>query len=146
MIEETIIQCKVKDIPITKTRKDFLREFLLKTPATYDSNLKKQCEPDCHRSFSDLHTLTKSRFKKTSLVAIIRIVAELNVERICDVVWCNQVKKFVVRARKGEELTPKENAKVPFVTVYSQDYHKNSVGTDGISFTQLMKTQKEQLK
>ena len=126
------IKCKVDDIPKTKTRKEFLRQFFTLRPATYYvENGRKQCNERTHRSFSDLLALTQDRFKVTSINAIIRIVAQLNIEGKCDIVWCTQVKKFVVRGGMN-------NPGLPFVTRYSVDYFKKEVGTDGIHLQQLI--------
>lgn len=124
-------KCKVEDVPKTKTRKDFLREFFRTRPPSYYMNGKLQDKGKTHRSFSDLLILTQDRFKITSIQAIIRIVAQLNIEGKCDIVWCTQVNKFVVRGGMN-------NPGLPFITKYSQDYYKNKEGVDGISFNQLM--------
>lgn len=134
---ETKIKCRLDDIPKTKTRKEFLREFLRKTPATYDINDKEQCKSNAHRSFSDLLALTQDRFPKTSEKAIIRIVAQLNIEGLCDIVWCTQVNKFVVRGRK-------QQPGLPFMTNYSVNYFKDKIGVDGISYEHLIKIREEQ--
>ena len=84
--------CKEKDIPKTKTRKEFLRYFLIQKPYTYFKNNKIQCDCNTNRSISDLLIIVRARFKKTSLNALIRILAELNKEGLCYIVWCTQKK------------------------------------------------------
>jgi|TARA_R110000822_G_scaffold19203_1_gene62713 hypothetical protein len=131
------ISCKLKDIKKTITRKDFLRQFLSEMPATYNQDGTEQARPYSARSFTDLLYLTKSRFSRSSLNSIVRIVAQLNIEGVCDVVYCGQIKKFVVRGGK-------RSPGIPFVTNYSVKYHGDRIGEDGISYTQLMKIREEQ--
>jgi len=137
MEPELKIKCKEEDVPSCRTRKEFLRTFLAKRPETYFLNGRIQCTAKTHRSFSDLLALTRNRFPRTSLKAIIRIVAQLNIEGACDIVWCKQVKKFVVRGGYS-------NVGIPFVTSFSANYYQKQTGVDGISYTQLMKVREEQ--
>lgn len=134
---ELKITCTTKDVPVTQTRKAFLREFLKTVPETYFLSDTIQCAKGKNRSFSDLLYLTKDRFPRTTLNAIVRIVAQLNIEGICDVVWCTQVKKFVVRGGKN-------NPGMPFVSSYSVKYFKETVGSDKISYQQLIKIREEE--
>ena len=137
MEPELLIKCRVEDVPSCRTRKEFLRQFLTDVPETYFLNNRKQAKAHAHRSFSDLLALTRNRFPKTSLPAIIRIVAQLNLEGLCDIVWCTQINKFVVRGRRN-------NPGIPFITSHTTSYFKDTVGKDGISFKQLMKVRKQQ--
>lgn len=132
------IKCKKEDVESTPTRKEFLRLFLTSAPKTYFLNGKEQCRLGAHRSFSDLLALTQDRFPKTSEKTIIRIVAQLNIEGLCDIVWCNQVKKFVVRGRK-------QKPGIPFMTAFSVKYFENNVGEDGISYKHLIKVREKEL-
>lgn len=138
IMPELHIKCKIDDIPSVTTRKEFLRLYLKTMPATYYLNNREQAQRHANRSFSDLLALTKNRFPRTSLKAIIRIVAQLNIEGLCDIVWCKQIEKFVVRGRRN-------NPGMPFVTAYSISYYENSIGVDGISYKQLIKVREEEL-
>jgi|TARA_R110000822_G_scaffold152112_3_gene291282 hypothetical protein len=131
------IKVATKDVPLSGTRKEFLRQFLSNRPPTYFLNGREQASAKTHRSFSDLHALTKNRFQRTSLDAIIRIVAQLNIEGLCDVVWCGQVKKFVVRGGKS-------SPGIPFVTNYSVKYFEKTKGEDGITYEQLIQVRTAQ--
>mgnify|MGYP003636082607 CR=1 FL=1 len=137
MEPEIKIKCKEGDVPQTITRKEFLRSFLAKRPSTYFLNGREQASSKTHRSFTDLLAITKNRFPRTSLQAIIRIIAQINIEGGCDVIWCTQIKKFVVRGGYS-------NPGIPFVTKYSIKYFEDKVGEDGISFKTLMKIREEQ--
>ena len=130
-------RCRNQDIQITRTRKDFLKLFLAKLPETYYLNGRVQSEGNKHRSFSDLLTITKDRFPKTSLKNVIGIIARLNKEGYCDIVWCKQVNRFVVRGQKNR---PGLN----FITSFSTEYFKDAVGEDDISYKQLIRIRKEE--
>ena len=132
------IYCKETHISNTKTRKGFVKKFLEELPTTYDDKecKKIQCYSGRARSISDLHAIVKSRFPKTSVKAVIDIVKQLNEKGKCDMVWCRQTEKFVVRQKNWE-------GKLPLVTKYSQDNYKNRRGIDGISFDDLYDPPKE---
>tara|TARA_R110000822_G_scaffold302649_2_gene426960 strand:+ start:15343 stop:15927 length:585 start_codon:yes stop_codon:yes gene_type:complete len=132
------IKCKTVDIASTKTRKEFLRAFLATMPPTYFMNGREQCRAKAHRSFSDLLVLTQDRFPKTTEKSVVRIVAQLNIEGLCDIVWCTQVEKFVVRGRRN-------NPGIPFITNFSVKYFTQSTGVDGISYEHLMKVRDNEL-
>ena len=144
--ETKAIKCKLEDIPATHTRKAFIREFMMLAPATYYNNNSLQEPEGKDRSFSDLWSLVKSRFPKTSFNALVRIIAELNQEKLCDVVWCAQNNKFMVRnqktlTRKKISLNP-----LPFITSHSKKYFENKEGVDGVSYKELMKIKEKELK
>lgn len=136
-----IIYVKERDIPLTKTRKGFLRRFLEHRPPTYHKNGNIQCDNRRSRSISELTYIVKSRFPVTSYESIIRIIAELNRERRCHLVWCTQVKKFVVVGGFNSERQSKSS----FITNYSTKYYGEKVGLDGISYRDLIDIRADQL-
>lgn len=119
---------KETDIPKTKTRKAFLKKFLVEGGyVTYDENGKVQCEnPKAYRSVKELHEMTCSRFKNTSLKAIVRVIDEIiQEEKNIVLVWCTQINKVVVKRTKN---TPSE-----YITDYSKKRYYNEKGVDGYS-------------
>lgn len=137
-----IIYVKETDIPLTKTRKGFLRQFLENRPSTYYKNGNVQCEPSTNRSISELTSILRSRFPITSIESVIRIIAELNRDGRCYIVWCTQVKKFVVFGGFNSSRPINKN----FITNYSTKYFGDKQGLDGISYKQLIAIRKDQLK
>lgn len=125
-----LIYVKESDIPIFKTRKRFLKELLTSKGVVTYSN--KECtiiqcdKKTAYRSISELHLITKTRFKFTSLEALLKILKEIiNEEKCISLVWCTQINKVVVKYMKG----------VPevYITTYSRDKYYTSKGVDGYS-------------
>ena len=108
--------------------------FQKKAPATYTKDGKKQCRAGANRSFSDLLLLTQSRFPKATLKSIVKAVAASHKRGYCYVVWCTQIKKFVV--------VPSTKYSGSFVSNYSQRY-SDKTGTDEISYDALMSIKKK---
>ncbi len=136
-----IIYVNETDIPLTKTRKSFLRQFLEKRPNTYHKNGNIQCNRSSSRSISELTSIVRSRFPITTIDAVIRIVAELNHDNRCYLVWCTQVNKFVVVGGFSKDNPCRKN----FITNYSKKYFGEKVGVDGISYNQLIDIRNDQL-
>ncbi len=129
-----IYYCKETDVPITKTRKRFLKEFLYKRPRTYYKNDNIQCESGTSRSITELVSITRSRFPNTSLEAVIRIIAELNYKGRCYVVWCTQVNKFVVHSGYDDGQTS-----YSFFSNHAKKYYSTKTGVDGLSYEEIIK-------
>lgn len=128
---EELIYCKEEDVPLTKTRKAFIKRLLQDAPETYDSVGDVQCASGKRRSISDLHLITKSRFKRTSLNAIMRILGELhNEDNNFQLVWCSMVEKPVIRITHADKG-------LSFITAYSVKYNHETEGVDGYSLKML---------
>lgn len=125
-----LIYVKESDIPIFKTRKRFLVE-LLKSKGVITYNNKEcttiQCDKkSAYRSISELHLITKTRYKFTSLEALLKILKEIiNEEKCISLVWCTQINKVVIKYMKGTPGT--------YITTYSRDKYYTSKGIDGYS-------------
>lgn len=123
------IYVKEEDIPVTETRKDFIRRFLRNTsPPSYSDRRCTivQCTANRYRSITELHQLTLSRFPKTSFEAIIRIVKTLIDEDACvSMVWCTQVNKVVLKYF--------DKATKTYITNTSRNNYYDSKGVDGYS-------------
>tara|TARA_R110000772_G_scaffold54130_1_gene123549 strand:- start:64781 stop:65215 length:435 start_codon:yes stop_codon:yes gene_type:complete len=129
-----IIYAKVEDLPETRTRKAFLKNFLKALPATYHKAGRTECNANCNRSITDLISLVRSRFLKTSKERVIEILAELHNEGRCYIIWCRQVERFVVKGGLNENSIG--NSK--FVSNYSVQYFGNKLGNDGLGYEELM--------
>jgi hypothetical protein len=130
MEKTNLIYVRLGDIPATKTRKGFIKKLLTsKGVLTYlDEDCSKlQCaKKGAFRSVSELHLIVRSRFKFTSLEALLKILKEIIDEEKCvALIWCTQIHKVVV---KYQENTPKE-----YITQYSKSNHYESKGVDGWS-------------
>ena len=142
-MKEELIYCKEEDVPLTRTRKAFLREFLLTTPATYNNDGSLDTQPKKHRSVSDLHKLVRSRFKKTSINAVMRILGELNNDEQLKLVYCNTINKAVIFTTDiSPALFRKRGG---FVTVHSKANHYETIGIDGYSLQYLEELKKSEL-
>lgn len=124
------IYIKESDIPLCKYRKTLIKALIMqKGVITYS-------DPECtvvqcsnkaaYRSISELHTIVRTRFKFTSLEALIKIIKEIIEEEKCiAVVWCTQINKVVVKYMK--------NVSSEYITSYSRDRFYTIKGVDGYS-------------
>lgn len=124
------IYIKESDIPATKHRKTFIKKLIMqKGVITYsDENCTKvQCDNrSAYRSISELHIIVKTRFKITSLKALIKIIKSIIEEEKCiALVWCTQIEKVVVKYTK--------NMSAEYITTFSRDRYYDSKGIDGFS-------------
>ena len=140
-INTKIITCSKEVIPSTRTRKGFLKQFLELRPATFNIDGTEDCSARRNRSISDLTSLVRSRFLVTSEKAVIRILAQLNQEGRCFLVWCTQINKFVVKGGYTDNGTSNN-----FITNYSTKYFSKSTGVDGFSYDELMEIRRKELK
>lgn len=125
-------------IPKTRTRKGFLKEyFKLKCPATFhDSKFESaQSKARAFRSFTDLTALVRSRFRVTSLEAVIRITAEIFEEQKAELhlVWCTRINKVVVKPKPSSV----------FISSYSRRNHYTKTGEDGLSLKKVYEIAQE---
>ncbi len=130
MKNNDLIYVKVSDIPVTKTRKAFIKAILKsKGVITYSDQeyTDIQCaKKEAFRSVSELHCIVKSRFKYTSIEALMKIIKEIiNEEKCVALIWCTQINKVVL---KYLENTPKE-----YITTYSKSNYYRTKGVDGMS-------------
>jgi len=119
---------KESDVPLTDTRKDFVRRFLRGRFESYsdERHTRLQCEKGKYRSITEIHQIVLSRFPKTSFEAILRIVRDLiNEDNPVSMIWCTQVNKVVLRYYDRATRT--------YMTSYSRDKYLNSKGVDGYS-------------
>lgn len=120
------------DVPKTNTRKEFIKKILTNKGVITYSN--KECtiiqcdKKEAYRSISELHEIVKTRFKFTSLGALLKIIKAINDEDKCiGIVWCTQINKVVVKYMK--------NVPGAYITTYSRDRYYNSKGVDGYSLS-----------
>ena len=124
------IYVKISDIELTKTRKSFLKKLITnKGVITYSD---KECtivqcdKKSAYRSVTDLHAIVCSRFKYTSLSAVVKIIKELIEEtKGIVLVYCTQINKPVVRYS-----SPSEGK---YVSDYSKSNYYKTKGVDGYS-------------
>lgn len=124
------IYVKEEDIPITKTRKAFIKKLIMqKGVITYKD---EQCEivqcnkRTAYRSISELHIITRTRFKLTSLRSLIKIIKEIiNEEKCIVLVWCTQIEKVVIKYI--------DNAPGYYISEFSKNGFYNNIGVDGYS-------------
>jgi hypothetical protein len=124
------IYVKESDIPLTKTRKAFLKHLITQRGVvTYNDPecTSIQCDrKDAYRSISELHTIVKTRFKLTSLKSLIKIIKSIIEEEKCiALIWCTEINKVVVKYMR--------NIDASYITTYSKDRFYESVGVDGYS-------------
>lgn len=130
-----MIYVRETDVPKTKTRKNFIKKFLIgkRIPSYEDPeftivqcNGKGENVDGASRSITELWELTKSRFPATSMKAMVKILFELIEEdKAVVLVWCNQIEKVVVK------YVPNTSAK--WITDYSLKHHYTKKGVDGYS-------------
>ena len=130
-----MIYIKETDVPKTKTRKNFIKKFLIRKRLPSYQNpefTRVQCNgkgeniDGASRSVTELWELTKSRFPYTSLRAMIKILFELIEEdKSVVLVWCGTIQKVVVK------YVPNTSAK--WITDYSLKNHYTKKGVDGYS-------------
>ena len=131
-----IIYVKESDVPLTKTRTQLLRYFLRgKSIPTYDDPecTKLQCDGkgqdtkiNAFRSITDLHAIVLSRFPKTSLEAVVKIIYDfIHKDKAVVLVWCNMINKVVVKYYN--------NSNASYITKYSRGNHLTTKGVDGYS-------------
>lgn len=123
------IYVKFSDVPKTKTRKAFIRNFInaVSFPSYSDEECTiEQCSKNRYRSITELHQMTLVRFPKTSFEAVIRIIKELiDEDAKIAMIYCTQVNKVVLRYY--------DKATHKYITSYSRDNHYTTKGVDGYS-------------
>lgn len=130
-----MIYIKESDVPMTGTRKNFIKKFLTgkRIPSYEDSNFTTiQCSgkgeniDGASRSITELWELTKSRFPATSMKAMVKILFELIEEdKSVILVWCDKIQKVVVK------YVP--NTSAEWISKYSLKNHYTKKGVDGYS-------------
>lgn len=132
--ETSPIFVKTSEVPLTKTRKAFIRLFLENKAYTSYKNLSctdVQCRPGANRSVTELHQLTLARFPKTSFEAILRIIKELIDEDACiRMTYCNTINKVV--------LMYVSKSKREYSSPHAQQY-LNTKGVDGYTLAEYLK-------
>jgi hypothetical protein len=136
---ETVIYISESDVPQTTTRKQLIRYFLRgKAYKSYTDPACTviQCKATANRSITDLLAITKSRFPKTSLEAIVRILKEfMEEDKAVILIWCTQIKKVVIRFIN--------NPSAEWISNASKNNYYTNVGVDGYSlkdFEKMMKS------
>ena len=133
---DKIIYLKESDVPLTKTRTQLIRHFLRgKSIPTYDNIecTKLQCDGkgldtkvNAFRSITDIHMIVVSRFPRTSLEAVIRIIDDfIKKDQAVVLVWCKMINKVVVKYYN--------NASGAYMSKYSKEGYYDVKGTDGYS-------------
>lgn len=130
--EITPIYVKEADVPLTKTRKGFIREFLKGRAFTSykDSAFRTvQCNSGKNRSITEIHQMTLSRFPKTSFDAVLRIIRDLIVEDACvTMTYCTTINKVVL-------MYTSKATKSYMSTSARSNYYKRE-GVDGYTLEQ----------
>lgn len=125
----SLIYVPESEVPSTSTRKDLVRRFIRgKSYVTYSDPqcTQIQCEKGKFRSVTEIHSIVMSRFPKTSLEAIVRIINELIDEDACiTMIWCTQVNKVVLRYYNSATKT--------YMSSYSRERYYSTKGVDGYS-------------
>lgn len=128
-LDSTPLHVRTNDIPVTRTRKAFIRAFLrFKSPPTYSDLMCRylQCEPGRKRSVTELYQIVLSRFPKTSFENLIKIIAELIDEDGCFyLTYCTQINKVVVLYKSQATQT--------YLSPHGVDNHLQKKGLDGFS-------------
>lgn len=133
---EEIIYIKESDVPITRTRKQLIRYFLRgKSIPTYkDKNFcTLQCDGkgddtgiNAFRSITDLLAITRSRFPKTSIEGLVKIIHEfIEEDKAVVMIWCTQINKVVLKYYN--------NANSVYMTKYSIRNYFTKKGVDDYS-------------
>lgn len=126
---------KISEVPVTKTRKAFVRHFLENKAYTSYSNLsctQVQCSPGKNRSVTEIHQLTLSRFPKTSFEAVLRIIKELIDEQNgLRITFCTMINKVVVR------YVPK--SQTDYVLSSTINNYGKTRGADGYTLNEYLK-------
>lgn len=137
--EDLVIYIRESDVPITSSRKQLVRYFL--RGKAYKSFLDEactieQCKSTANRSITDLLAIVRSRFPKTSLDAVVRILKEfMQEDKAVILVWCTQIKKVVIRCIN--------NPTSEWISNTSKNNYYDNIGVDGYSlrdFETIMKT------
>ena len=131
-----IIYVKESDVAITRNRTQLIRYFLRgKSIPTY-SDLectKLQCDGkgndsgvNAFRSITDIHMIVQSRFPKTSLEYVTKIIYDfVKKDKSVVLVWCNMINKVVVKYY--------DNLNGAYISKYSRNNYLNTKGVDGYS-------------
>jgi hypothetical protein len=129
------IYVKESDVPKTRTRKSFIKKFLMgKKISSYENpeftiiqcDGKGENVDGASRSITELWELTKSRFPATSMKAMVKILFEIIQEdQSVVLVWCDKIQKVVVKYVL--------NTSAQWITNYSVKNHYNKKGVDGYS-------------
>lgn len=142
---EKIIYLKESDVPLTHNRKQLIRYFLRgKSIPTYEDKecTKLQCDGkgndtgvNAYRSITDIHMIVKSRFPKTSIEGVVKILDEfIKEDQAVVLVWCKMINKVVVKYYN--------NPNASYITKYSREGYIDAVGTDGYSLRDYDKMRK----
>lgn len=127
--DETVIYISESDVPSTTTRKQLMRYFLRgKTYKSYTDAACTQlhCKASTNRSITDLLAIVRSRFPKTSLETVVRILREFMLEdKAVILVWCTQIKKVVIRCIN--------NPSAEWISSASRNNYYTGKGVDGYS-------------
>jgi len=136
---ETVIYISESDVPQTTTRKQLIRYFLRGKAYKSYSNPECttiQCKATANRSITDLLAITRSRFSKTSLDGVVRILKEfMQEDKSIILVWCTQINKVVIKCVN--------NPSAEWISNTSKNNYYSNTGVDGYSlkdFEQMMKT------
>jgi hypothetical protein len=91
--------CKDEDIPKCENSEEFIRRFIILSPATYyvDTN-ELHCNKNKYRSITDIFIVARQRYHKIALNKIIRVVMELCQDDSNHyVIWyCGTINKYVI--------------------------------------------------
>jgi hypothetical protein len=126
---EEIIYVSENDIPLTNTRKQFVRYFLRGNAyITYSDEecTIKQCKSTANRSITDLHKIIISRFPKTTFEAVIKIVKQfMEEDKSVILVWCTQINKPVIKFVNNKTAS--------WISNHSKENYYTKKGVDGYS-------------
>lgn len=134
---EMVIYIRESDVPLTSTRKQLIRYFLRGKAYKSFTNQEctsEQCKATANRSITDLLAIVRSRFPKTSLETVVKILKEfMQEDKSVILVWCTQINKVVIRCVN--------NPTSEWISNTSKNNYYENVGVDGYSlhdFEQMM--------
>lgn len=133
---ELIIYLKESDVPLTHNRKQLVRYFLRgKSIPTYENKecTKLQCDGKgndngsmAYRSVTDLLAIVRSRFPKTSLEGLLKIIHSfIHEDKAVVMVWCNMINKVTLKYYN--------NPSADYITKISRREYYDNKGVDGYS-------------
>ena len=119
---------------------EFLQDYLVGRPSTYDEEGELQCESCCNRSITDLYYLTKTYFPEVTLNKVVKILSDIciNSDFKHVILFCSDINKIVVykRIHAGYDFSyyDKDYAKFGMVS-----YNATNKGNDGYSMNDYYK-------
>lgn len=126
----------IKSTGQSYNRRTLIELFLTERPATYDdeSCTKENCRKGAYRSITDLLSIVRTYFPKTSMNDVLKIITTLiDKDQNIALIWCTQVKKVVLKYDTRPAMAKE------YATKYSKNNYDNTKGEDGYSISDYRK-------